>query len=108
MAFRESLADARRAARGSIVFGRETGRGFEQAVEVTGAQPNRLRQTFERDRFFALFDQPAGFGDQRRMLSILRGAVRIASLAGSEACSLRRPEVLGGRPVFWVWWSGSA
>src|ERR1700730_3746998 len=94
MAFRESLADARRAVRGSLVFGREALRGFEQAVEVTCAQPNRLPQTFERDRFFALFDQPAGFGDQRRMLSILRGAVRIASLAGAEACSLRRQQVI--------------
>jgi hypothetical protein len=85
-----------------VVLGRETGRSLEHAVEVAGAELDRLGQLGERRRFFALLDETASLGDQGGVLRLERRAVRITPLARPETGCLRGCQIVVKRHILRV------
>jgi hypothetical protein len=58
-------------------------------MKVAGAEFDGGREIVERWLFFTVLDKAACLGDESRVFSIDREAVRVAALAGPEACRLR-------------------
>jgi hypothetical protein len=82
---RELLANALVAMGGGVRLGRHAGQGFEDSVEMIGAQARVAGQLIELRFLFRRLDQPAGFGDGVRMLVGEGRLVRLAALACAEA-----------------------
>src|SRR5215467_8381153 len=60
----QSLPDLRRAVGGGVVFGRDTGGGLGQAVEIGWAATDHGRQHLQRRLLFVLLDYSAGSRDE--------------------------------------------
>ena len=90
-ALAETVANAAAAMGRGIGLGRDAGRRLEQAVEVIGAQADRLGQRIEGRLFLRGFDQAAGRGHLLRLKLLQRRLVGLAALARAEA------RALGGR-----------
>ena len=72
-----------------VGFGRYADDGFEDAMEVIGAEVDLLGQRVERWGVLGSLDQAAGLGNFARVLLVERRRVRLAALAWTESGSLR-------------------